>query len=213
MKQSRAALILGSGEDVPRHPPARDWAETLIVCADGGAGLAKQWGLSPHLILGDLDSVDRETLAYWQGRSVPVQSVPAEKDETDLELAVNFALERRVEQITLIGAWGSRLDHALGNLELLYRLAKVGIANELLTRDQRLIAFTSSLEAQVRTGSYVSLVPLTPVVQGVRTYGLAYPLQGQDLTKGNTLSISNRAQGDEIKVELSGGVLLAVLEQ
>lgn len=213
MKSIRAALLLGSGEDVPRHPPALNLAETFIICADGGAVLARKWGVAPDLILGDLDSLDGEILTYWQEKGVPVQRVPAEKDETDLELAVDFALEQGVEKIILVGAWGSRVDHALGNLELLYRLAQGGTANELLTRDHRLIAFTSSLEARVRPGSYVSLVPLTPVVRRVWTQGLAYPLTGQDVTKGKTLSISNQAQGEEIKVELSGGVLLAVLEQ
>lgn len=112
MKSIRAALLLGSGEDVPRHPPALNLAETFIICADGGAVLARKWGVAPNLILGDLDSLDGETLTYWQEKGVPVQRVPAEKDETDLELAVDFALEQGVEKIILVGAWGSRVDHA-----------------------------------------------------------------------------------------------------
>lgn len=210
--EGQPALILASGEDVPKNPlPVGK--DTLLICADGGARLARLWGLQPAIIIGDQDSLDAETKDFWERRDVPFLKAPVHKDETDVELAVNYALELQVSSITLVGAWGSRLDHSLGNLELLYRLAQEGIANELITEHHRMSAISTNFQGTVRKGSYVSLLPLSSVVRGVRTNGLLYPLQGEDITKGTTFTISNVALGAEITVQVDGGVLLVVTEQ
>ena len=209
---NRRALSLAAGEDLPAGPPAFSSA-TLIICADGGAALARRWGLKPHLVVGDLDSLSLEDQKFWREEGVPFHTVPARKDQTDLELAVELALEKGARSITLVGGWGSRIDHALGNVELLYRLALEGVENELLTSGHRLTAFSGQVKAKVSPGSFVSLIPLTPCVRGVRTRGLGYPLSGQDLHKGSTLGISNYALEGEIGVSLEEGVLLLICEQ
>lgn len=211
----RPALILASGEDVPARPPCleEDGVSPLVICADGGARLARQWGLVPAVILGDQDSLDAETKAYWQEQKIPFLRVPSVKDETDMDLAVEYALEKGANSITLLGGWGSRIDHSLGNVELLYRLAQKGVENMLLTKQHRLSAFCQEFRAEVSLGGFVSLVPLTSQVTGVRSNGLLYPLQGETLQKGSTLTISNVAVARDIVVEIKAGVLLVILEQ
>ncbi|NLL42011.1 MAG: thiamine diphosphokinase [Firmicutes bacterium] len=206
----KSALILASGEDIPHAPPHLA-GDALVICADGGAALAKAWELTPEIIIGDQDSIDQVTKEYWQARGIPFQRVPARKDETDLDLAVEYARQMGTASLTIVGGWGSRIDHALGNVELLYRLAKAGIENWLLTREHRLSAFCTEFQAQVPKGSCVSLIPLTPQAKGVSTTGLMYPLEGATLRKGSTLSISNVAQAEDISVRLEDGVLLAVI--
>ena len=209
---SRPALILGSGEDVPFIAPTlKD--NTLIICADGGAKLARTWQLTPKIILGDQDSLDASTKEYYLAQGIVFQRVPAEKDETDLDLAVGYALQQGATSLTLVGAWGSRIDHALGNVELLYRMALMGLPNQILTRSQRLSAFCARLRAPVQKDSFVSLLPLSPEVTKVRTRGLLYPLDGATLKKGSTLAISNVATATEIFVEMASGVLLIVMQQ
>lgn len=208
-----SALILASGEDVPRKRLEVDRDSTLIICADAGAHLARVWELKPHLIIGDLDSISADDRTFWEQQGVPFQTAPVRKDQTDVELAVEYALGLGVVFVTLVGAWGSRLDHALGNLELLYRLASQGIGNELITSRQILTAFRSNFAGKVREKSWVSLVPLTPVVRGVHTEGLGYPLRGEDLQKGTTRGISNYAVEQKIAVRIAEGVLLLIREQ
>ena len=79
------------------------------------------------------------------------------------------------------GGGGSRIDHALGNVERLYRLALEGVENELLTSGHRLTAFSGQVKAMVSPGSLGSLIPLSPCVRGVCTRGLGYRLSGQDV--------------------------------
>lgn len=209
---SVAALILAAGDDVPRQPPPGIGENTLIICADGGGQLARRWGLQPQIIIGDLDSLGEGDQNYWRNRGVSFKTAPARKDQTDVELAVDYALNRGAARITLIGGWGSRIDHSLGNVELLYRLALLGVENQLLTSTHVLSAFCGSVRRRVRPRSLVSLVPLTPVVRGVATEGLGYPLKGHDLHKGSTFSISNYAVRGEVSVEIAQGVLLIVCQ-
>lgn len=212
-RKNKHALILASGEDVPAALPSRDEKveDLLVICADGGAALARLWSLVPSVILGDQDSLDLETKAYWQEKKVPFLKVSSVKDETDTDLAVEYALDQGADQITLVGGWGSRIDHSLGNVELLYRLALRGIENSLLTKEQRLSAFCHEFRGRVALGGFVSLIPLSPQVQGVTSTGLLYPLRGETLQKGSTLAISNEAVAKDIIVRIETGVLLVVL--
>lgn len=209
----KSALILASGDDVPLEFPHHLYHNDLVICADGGAVWARSWNITPHIIVGDLDSLDGATQEYWEDKEVPFQRVSAVKDQTDLELAVEYALCQDVTKITVVGGWGSRIDHSLGNLELLYSLALKGIENLLITKEHVLSAFCREFRAEVKVGSVVSLIPLSTEVLDVSTKGLLYPLQGAKLEKGNTFTVSNVAVEEYIAVMTGQGVLLAVVQQ
>src|SRR4051812_26212139 len=101
-----------------------------VVAADGGSTLAKRLGLTPDLIIGDLDSADPALVAQWEATGVEVQRYQhTEKLETDTELAVLEALRWQPGRIYLLGAMGGRLDHEIANILLLThpRLASIDL--------------------------------------------------------------------------------------
>ncbi len=203
------ALIIGLGDDVPvDHPPIS--GNTLIVCADGGSTWAKQWGLTPHLILGDFDSQSTNDYQYWDSKGVSFQSYPPEKDQTDLELAIDYCLSLGIRDIIMVGVWGGRIDHSLGNLELLYRLGTQNIQASIETKQASLKLVCSCLALTVTVGSLISLIPLTSKVSKVTTTGLYYPLDRATLVKGNTLGISNKAVEEEVSISSGEGILLVI---
>lgn len=207
----KRALLIGSGEDVPEKVPVANGEGLLIICADGGAQVARNWGLSPAVIVGDQDSIDTETKNYWAEKRVPFLKFPVAKDKTDLDLAVDYAINEGVKEIILTGGWGSRIDHSLGNVGLLYSLAKRGITNSLVTKESSLFACFGQFAASVQVGSIISLLPLTPVVHNVTSKGLRYSLEGVNLSKGSTLGISNEAVAKKIQLKFASGILLVVL--
>lgn len=210
--RSSLALILGSGQDVPKGVPIEINDEVLIICADDGASLARLWGLTPTIILGDWDSLDPATINYWEQQKIPLVKFPEDKDQTDLELAVDYALAEGATEVHIVGGWGTRVDHSLGNVQLLYRLALQGIPNFLYTSTQKLSACTGTFQAQVLKGSTVSLLPISSSVHGVETEGLLYPLHDAVLKKGSTWTISNVAIAENICVRFKAGSLLIIFE-
>lgn len=209
--QWHSALIIGNGPDMPAsHPLVAE--DTLIICADGGYNWAKKWGLVPHLLIGDFDSLQ---MAAWNTSfidGIPTLRFPVEKDETDLELSVKHVLGLGITQITLVGAWGGSIGHSLGNLEVLYRLGMYGIDVCLITSNAKVYLVNGELELQLPINTTVSLIALSEQASQVTTKGLYYALDNADIAKGNTLTISNKTIAPSILIKCGEGILIAVVE-
>ena len=183
----------------------------LVICADGGASNALALGLQPQVVIGDLDSLDSNLQAQLEASGCQVLAHPAHKDETDLELALYYAIEHGVDEILILGALGGRIDQTLANVLLLalpeLRSVKVKIIDGrqevFLIRDEALI------EGQV--GDTLSLLPLTEEVTGIYTEGLEYPLENGTLYLGPALGVSNTLTAPQARVRMGQGLLLAVI--
>jgi len=183
------AVILANG--APPSPDALRRAVAgaeLFVCADGGANAAREFGLRPDAIVGDLDSISAESLAHFQG--VPIVHVP-EQDRTDTEKAVEYALARApFEEVTLFGATAGRLDHVVGHVALLRRFAG---RTRLVLEDENARAFLARGEVRLDlpAGTTVSFFALSGPAEGVTTENLRYPLRDRTLVFGGQDSVSN----------------------
>jgi thiamine pyrophosphokinase len=208
------AIIVASGE----APGARDWVrwvreEDLIIGADGGAARALAYGLSPDVIIGDMDS-----FAGPPGDLPAVQRArliqhPRAKDETDLELALAYAAQQEIEEIVVLGALGgSRLDHMLSNVLLLAMPALRGRRVLIVHGDQEAMLLRSgeAITLTGRPGDLVSLLPLGGDARGVTTAGLAWPLARDTLRFGQSRGVSNEMSGLEARIELEEGYLWVV---
>jgi thiamine pyrophosphokinase len=167
-------------------------------------------GLTPDVVIGDMDSLGEQDQAQLRAAGTRFVVHPPAKDETDLELALLYALEQGVASITVLGALGGRLDQTLANILLLtmpdlaecdVRLAD-GAQTAFVVRD------AAQLEGQV--GDTVSLIPLCGDAQGVTTSGLLYPLADDVLPFGLGLGVSNEITATPVSVQLRQGLLLCV---
>ena len=208
------ALVFANGDlnDGPAVQAALEGAgEALIIAADCGARLALACGLAPALVIGDLDSAPPALLEQLQRQGAQVQRVPAEKDETDLELALLEAARRGAQPITLIGAAGGRLDHMLANVYLLAMPALRGRDVRAVSGRQTLWLIGPGEHAlHGAAGDTISLIPLTPEASGIVTEGLSYPLRGESLVMGAARGISNVMLDGAARVTLGAGLLVVV---
>lgn len=207
----KRTVIIASGS-FRLEGPVRDCLQQadFIICADGGANHALAVGIIPHILLGDMDSISdraRETLAQ---RGVEVIPFPREKDKTDTELATEFAAREGAGEIFLLGATGTRLDHTLANLYLLTRAADLGVKLSLVDHTNQVWLVSEAITLRGRKGQFLSLLPLTPQVTGVTTWGLKYPLAGATLVWGSSWGVSNEFLGDEAGVRIAEGLLLVI---
>lgn len=162
-----------------------------LVGVDGGCRHLDALGLLPHLAVGDMDSISPELLASYRAQEVETHLHPPKKDATDLELALELALERGATRVSILGGTGGRLDHTLGNLFLLARCLPYGVAACVMDESQCVHLVEAELTLLGAVGDTLSLLPATPQASGVTLAGLEYPLHDATLTFGTSWGMSN----------------------
>ena len=179
-----------------------------LICADGGTRHARAWGLKPQVVIGDMDSLDAGALTELSVAGARVIRHPAQKDETDLELALDLAAREGATQITILGALGGRLDQSIANILLLTWPRLRSIPVSIVEGRDRLLLAQERTTLRGKAGDQVSLLPLSAEVTGVTTDGLEYPLRGETLYMGQTRGVSNVLLRDEATITLKQGLLL-----
>jgi len=168
-------------------------------------------GLSPAVIVGDLDSIDPSLLLRMQEEGADVEQHPAAKDATDLELAIARAVRDGATEILLLGAVGGRLDQTIANLLILAQ-KNWAVPLTIAEGDQlaRVLRGRQSVSLSGPTGGYVSAVALSEEVTGVTYRGLEYPLKNATLRLGSTRGVSNTMVSSPAQVSIESGILLVI---
>ena len=190
----------------------KDWNDAIVIAADGGYLHAEILGLELHTVVGDLDSISKKTGSSFFEQGIRIHSSPAEKDETDLALALLHATSLGVDRILILGAIGGRLDMSIANLLLmtLPSLAKIQVEMWVATQTAWIIRPPGD-EVLGQPGDTLSLIPLAGTAKGITTSNLAYPLQNEKLRAGFSRGLSNVLTGSTASIELQEGHLLAIL--
>ena len=205
------AAIFANG-DLGDPDVARTWVREgdLIIAADGGLRHALSLGVTPALLVGDLDSAPRELVQIAERRGAVIQRHPVHKDKTDLELALDLARERGADEVVVLGALGGRLDHALANIFSLAPLADSGMTIRIVDVGYELVAIKDSVTVSGAAGDVVSLLSITDRSEGVTTQGLEYAVQDARFDRGSSFGVSNVMTGDAATVSVTSGLLLLV---
>ena len=189
---------------------AQTWAHDIVICADGGAQHALALGLTPDVVIGDLDSLDGGLQAQLESEGCQIIVHPTRKDETDLELALRYAVDNGVAEILILGALGGRMDQTLANVLLLALPELEGIKTRIVAGDQEMFLIRGQALIKGRVGDTVSLLPIAGDVTGITTEGLEYPLQRGTLKFGPALGVSNALTAPVARVQVEHGLLLCV---
>ena len=184
----------------------------LIIAADGGAEYCRVLDFVPDYIIGDFDSIEQENLQYFRSIGSKVIQHPADKDYTDMELAVMHAQSCGVDEIFVFGGLGYRWDHSIANILLLASSNFVDLDVRLVQADQMIRVLRPGRKYKITgsLGDIVSLIPLGGDVNGIKTKGLHYPLNNEDLRLGSTRGVSNILDQDPASVETREGILLCI---
>lgn len=145
------------------------------------------------------------TRARLTAAGTELRIVPPEKDLTDAELALEVAAERGATEVVLAAALGGRVDHALANLLLVLRARELGRRMRLIDGRTEAYLVEGPLVIEGERGDLVSLVPLSPTVEEITTFGLRHPLAGERLGRGATRGISNVIDAIPAGIDRVGG--------
>jgi thiamine pyrophosphokinase len=214
----RHIVVVADG-DVPGRPaldaawPGWDRDVVEVIAADGGLARARRIGLEPAVLVGDLDSLAPEAVAAARAAGLEIRRSPADKDESDTELAALEAVRRGATRITLLGAFGGpRLDHALANLWLLAHPALASVDMTVLDASTRasLVVGPATRPLPGPVGATVSLLPVGGDAEGITTRGFRYPLRDESLRTGPARGLSNVRTEPGAAVTVGRGRLLVL---
>ena len=177
-----------------------------MIAADAGLKHLEALGLAPDLLVGDLDSLGKAP------EGLPLLRHPVEKDDTDMELALNEGAARGYRRFLLYGGSGGRIDHFLANLQLIAHASREGLNAILVCPDFDAYALTDDTLRLpgAPKGTLLSVFCLGEDAQGVFLSGLKYPLNNARLTAFHALGVSNAHTGAPVEICVQSGTLLVL---
>ncbi len=182
----------------------------ILIAADSGARHVAALGKIPHMLIGDMDSIDPIIRQRFQAAGSHCKVYRPEKDETDGELAVEAALETGADRILIFGILGDRLDHFLGVLSLLKRLLDAGVRSSMVSDTQEIWLIQGEEILELPEGSLVSFLPFGDRATGVTLRGFQYPLTEYAYSQGKPIGLSNLIKKSPATVTVGRGILIAV---
>lgn len=197
----KTCCIVGAG-DCPRFDFKKDEGD-LIIAADGGYAHLKSFGVKPDITIGDFDSLgftpdDTETVI-----------LPAAKDVTDMNAAVDIGIKKGYKKFVIYGACGGRIDHTISNIQLLAFLAEKGM--ECRIRDGKTVILAlnnNKIKLDVSNKGYISVFAHSDLCKGVSIKGLKYPVENAELSNVFSLGVSNEFIGEEAEISVKSGTLI-----
>lgn len=208
-------LIVGSGDEFSFELMKKYflWAD-FVIAADGGLVHLKNAHLNPNVLIGDFDSLPEDILEQERLKNeVEIVPFPKKKDYTDLELAIDYAIDKGVSQLVILGAVGSRMDHTIANVHLLYKLINSNVFGYIEDDHNRVYMVDKKLILQREQGYNVSIIPMPPFAKGVSTEGLMYKLDEANLSFGNSIGVSNEFAEEQAIISLREGILLVFVSR
>ncbi|GAA0121491.1 MAG: thiamine diphosphokinase [Clostridium argentinense] len=178
-----------------------------IIAADSGANCLYQYGITPKILLGDFDSIDKKVLNYFKEKT-EILTVPSEKDFTDTDLALNIAIEHKSEEVVFLGCTGSRMDHFLGNLCVLYRALKENIKAYIVDENNSITMINTPTTISGKKGDCFSLIAFKEDVKNLTIKGAKYELNSYYLNLSDNLTLSNEFIEEQVSLTFDSGTVI-----
>ncbi|MDL2269969.1 thiamine diphosphokinase [Desulfosarcina sp. OttesenSCG-928-G17] len=203
----------GTMESWPHGISPQPEPDDLIIAADGGFSHCRRWNWPPHVVVGDMDSIDPLILSELDPTVTEIIRHPAHKDETDLELALKLAISRNSRDIAILGALGGRWDMTFSNLLLLFANFVEGVEVRIYDGKDEVVGMSGRAETHLsgNPGDTLSLLPLSDEVSGITLEGFFYPLSDARLLMGTSQGISNVFNEKTARIRIGTGRLLIMI--
>ena len=206
-------IIIGNGE-INNYDIIREYFDqAYIIACDGGVKHCRAMMIMPNIMVGDFDSANKEDAEFFENLGVLKEKFPVRKKETDMEIAINMAIDKNSTEIYIVGGLGRRFDHSLANVHILLRPVRLGIRTCLLDEYNIITLVEDSIDIVGEKGQTVSLIPLTTEVKGINTKNLDYALTNATMEIGHSLGVSNVMTDDVATISVGEGVLILIMSR
>ena len=195
------AVIIGNG-DIKNYGYIKSLikADDYIICADGGLRHLGELGINADIAMGDFDSGQAV-------KGIKVITYPVDKDLTDGEIAVNYAIGNGYSEILMIAMTGSRLDHTLTNMMLLTKSDKMCLIDD----ENEVYIIRDELKITDRMGKTLSIIPVNGNLTSVHSEGLKYELNGETLFFATSKGNSNIITDNLCRIRIKEGTGIVII--
>ncbi len=180
-----------------------------VVAVDHGMDALWVLGYNPDVILGDFDSCNNRALDYFRREQVPEIRFNAEKDMTDTDLALEKMIEKGITSADMVGTTGTRLDHTLANLMMLFKYEN-RINLTVLDKNNRIFVAKKFMEINKEGYHYISLLPISNKVTNVNLSKVKYPLREATLLRESSYAVSNEMVNQVCQLTFEDGKMLVI---
>ena len=184
--------------------------KTLLVGCDGGTAHILALGLTPHVVIGDFDSISPKILRALTGKPVEYIRYPTDKLFTDSDLGITLAAERGCKEIILAGVRGTATDHFVGNLFMLAKKKFASLDIKIIEGREEILLVRTRIRIKGSKGDDLSLIAIGRDARGVSTKGLFYLLKNAVLQSGTAQGIRNKMTGKYAEITVRKGPLLVI---
>ena len=187
----------------------KDIDRNYIIAVDGGIKHLYNHNIIPDVVIGDMDSADSKYINWTKKHDCKVIYANVEKDETDGQLAVDYAIDMGYDFIDFYFFDGGRPDHYIANLFLLKNLLERNI--KCRVNNNYGYYFPCKIRATItcRVGTTISILPITNKIILGECSGLKYPiLEGFVMNDHNPIGVSNVSTSENVVISLQSGECL-----
>jgi thiamine pyrophosphokinase len=204
-------IIVGGGDPPSLNLLREELVNTqYIICADAGANCLFEYGIVPHFLVGDFDSINPDVLTHAEAKAVKIYRHPTDKNNTDTSLATTLAFELGAKEIVLLGCTGSRIDHFLSNLGILLRCGEKSIRASLKDNHMKMSMHHKPCILKSKKGEKFSLQAFGGPVSGLNVVGSKYELSNYHLLPGDDRTIANEFVCEDLAINFQSGNLLII---
>ena len=183
-----------------------------IIASDKGLEVLDAFNIKPNYIIGDFDSIDIKVLnKYLNKKEITVIKLKPEKDFTDTHMALKLAIDIKSNDITIVGAIGTRVDHTLANISILTEALEQNIQCKILNENNNISLINkNTIIKKEEKYPYISLIPLSTTVSGITLNGFKYSLKNAIMKIGESIGVSNEQLENEATIEIKEGILIVI---
>jgi thiamine pyrophosphokinase len=206
-------ILIVTGGEKPKKNLLKEKAasSSMVVAADRGAEYCLKAGILPDMVVGDMDSLPSRILDELISKKIETRKFDCRKDMTDTQIAVDIAFEKGADEIEIISGIGSRFDHSLANVYLLYRALRHGVKAKIISGIHEIFLIEKQFVINNEAGSIISFLPLGHSANGITLKGFEYELDNTDMDMSFPIGVSNIVGTDSAEVIVSRGILIAII--
>lgn len=183
-----------------------------IIGSDKGLEALDKCNIKPNYIIGDFDSINSDILnKYLNIKEIKIIRLKPEKDFTDTHMALKLAIDLKSTQITIVGGIGTRIDHTMANISILKEALDNNVSCKLLNENNDISLINKSISIiKDSKYPYISLIPLTTLVDGITLKGFKYNLNNAKMKIGQSIGVSNEQIKEKATIDIKEGILIII---